>query len=61
MHNQKQAAELAISCAYNARSSTSRDVAAELWRMAKEYQAEAAKLDDTQGVDIGEPPRSLRD
>jgi hypothetical protein len=61
MHNNKQAAELAVMCAYNARSSTSRHVAAELWRMAEEYQAEAAKLDGTERVDIGEPPRSLRD
>jgi hypothetical protein len=61
MHNHKKAAELAVMCAHNARSSTSRDVADELWRMAKEYQAEAAKLDGTERVDIGEQPSSLRD
>jgi hypothetical protein len=60
MENYKQAAELAIMCAYNARSSMSRPVAAELWRMAKEYQEKAARLDCKQ-IDIGEPPRSLRD
>jgi hypothetical protein len=31
-------------CARNSRIATSRDVADELWRMAKEYQAQAAKL-----------------
>jgi hypothetical protein len=36
--------ELARLCARNSRSATSRDVADELWRMAKEYQAQAAKL-----------------
>ena len=61
MHNYKQAAELALMCAYNARSSTDREVTAELWRMAKEYQAEAAKLDGTEHVNLGEPPRSLGD
>jgi len=34
--------ELARMCARNARITTSRDVADELWRMAKEYQAQAA-------------------
>jgi hypothetical protein len=61
MENYKQAAELAIMCAYNARSSMSRPVAAELWRMAKEYQAKAAKFNCKRRVDIGEPPQSLRD
>jgi hypothetical protein len=36
--------ELASLCARNSRIATSRDVADELWRMAKEYQAQAAKL-----------------
>jgi hypothetical protein len=36
--------ELARLCARNSRIATSRDVADELWRMAKEYQAQAAKL-----------------
>jgi hypothetical protein len=36
--------ELASLCARNSRITTSRDVADELWRMAKEYQAQAAKL-----------------
>jgi len=36
--------ELARLCARNSRIATSRDVADELWQMAKEYQAQAAKL-----------------
>jgi hypothetical protein len=60
MENYKQAVELAIMCASNARSSMSRPVAAGLWRMAKEYQEKAARL-DCKHIDIGEPPRSLRD
>jgi len=36
--------ELATLCAHNSRIATSREVADELWRMAKEYQAQAAKL-----------------
>jgi hypothetical protein len=38
--------ELARMCARNARIMTSRDVADELWRMAKEYQAQAAEMGD---------------
>jgi len=33
-------------CARNARITTSRDVADELLRMAKEYQAQAAEMGD---------------
>ena len=36
--------ELARLCARNSRIATSRDVADELWRMAREYQAQAANL-----------------
>ena len=38
--------ELARMCARNARITTNRDVADELWRMAKEYQAKAAEMGD---------------
>jgi hypothetical protein len=38
--------ELARMCARNTRIMTSRDVADELWRMAKEYQAQAAEMGD---------------
>ena len=36
--------ELARLCSRNSRIATSRDVSTEFWRMAKEYQAQAAKL-----------------
>jgi len=44
--------ELARLCARNARITTNREVADELWRMAKEYQAKAATLGDF--PDIGD-------
>jgi hypothetical protein len=51
--------ELARMCARNARITTSRDVADELWRMAKEYQAQAAEMGDF--PEIGdEPPLGSR-
>jgi hypothetical protein len=42
--------ELARMCARNARITTSRDVADELWRMAKEYQAQAAEMGGKVGL-----------
>jgi hypothetical protein len=60
VHSHRQAAELALMCAYNARGAATHPVAAELWQMAKEYQAEAARLDRNQPVELGEPPRLLR-
>jgi len=45
--------ELARMCARNARITTSRDVADELWRMA--YQAQAAEMGDF--PEIGDEPR----
>ena len=36
--------ELASLCARNARITTSKDVADELWRMAREYRDQAARL-----------------
>lgn len=60
MHTYREAAELAIMCAYNARSAATRPVAAELWQMAKEYRAEAARLDRSRSVELGDPPRLLR-
>jgi hypothetical protein len=38
--------ELARMCARNARITTTREVADELWRMAKEYKAQAAEMGD---------------
>ena len=50
-------AELARICARNARKATgSKVVSAELWRMATEYQARAAKVDNNKTLDIGPPP-----
>jgi hypothetical protein len=58
MRNRDDAAELARICATNARAANSEPVATELWRMAREYQAEAAKLDIGNVLDIGEPTRA---
>ena len=41
-------------CARNAWTTTSSEVADELWRMAKEYQAQAAELGDF--PEIGDEP-----
>jgi hypothetical protein len=54
-----QAVELARECARHARLAISTEAAAELWKMAEEYQAEAAKLDGGQTSDIGPPPLRL--
>ena len=48
--------ELANICARHARGATNKDVAAVLWKMAEDYQAEAVKLDSGESPDIGEPP-----
>jgi len=53
-------AELARLCALNARLASSKEVAAELWAMAHEYQQEAAKLDGGPLPDIGTLPYWLR-
>ena len=44
MQTYKELKELAVMCAYNARTSTSTPVAVELWNMAEEYQRKAAHL-----------------
>ena len=48
--------ELALICAHQAHATANNRVAAELWRTAKKYQAEAAKLDSRRLGNIGEPP-----
>ena len=50
-------AELANICARHARCATNEAVAVVLSKMAKEYQAEAAKLDSGRSHEVGEPPR----
>jgi hypothetical protein len=57
MHTYSEALELAIMSARNARISTDKRVAQELWKMAQEYQAEAAQLGEM--PDIGNPPQGL--
>jgi hypothetical protein len=47
--------------ARNARSASTEQVARELWKMAQEYQAEAAKLGKGRVPDLGSPPYRLKD
>ena len=54
MQTYKELKELAIMCAYNARTSTSTPVAVELWNMAEEYQRKAGQLGPL--PDIGDAP-----
>jgi hypothetical protein len=60
VHTYKEAAKLAAICARNACSASTKAVAAELWRMAKEHQAEAARMGGKM-PDIGDPPLWLKD
>jgi hypothetical protein len=60
MQSYEQLVELAKLCANQSRVSFSKETAAELWRMAKEYQAEAAKLNGDKSPEIGKPPRWIR-
>jgi hypothetical protein len=46
MRTYEELLELASLCARNARISSDREVARELWKMAREYEVEAAKLDN---------------
>jgi hypothetical protein len=48
--------EFALICAHQAHVTASDRVAAELWRIAKIHEANAAKLRSMKPVDIGEPP-----
>jgi hypothetical protein len=49
--------ELAKECARQARFTANREVALELWRMAREYQTKAATLGKP--PEIGAPPTRL--
>jgi hypothetical protein len=51
--------ELAVMSARCARGASSKRVAQELWKIAQEYQAEAAKIDSDRVPDLGDPPRGL--
>jgi hypothetical protein len=44
----------------NARSASTKQAARELWKIAQEYQAEAAKLDNGRLPDLGDPPQGLK-
>ena len=59
MRTYGEALELATICARNARISSDKDVARELWKMAREYQAEVAKLDNGRLPELGNPPQGL--
>jgi hypothetical protein len=61
MRTYSEAAELARMCARNARASSEKRVARELWKMAQEYQAEAAKLDGGRLLDLGSAPQWVED
>jgi hypothetical protein len=54
MHTYSEVLELAIMSARNARLASTKQAARELWKIAQEYQAEAAKLGEV--PDLGEPP-----
>ena len=59
MHTYSEVLELAIMSARNARLASTKQAAQELWQIAQEYQAEAAKLGEV--PDIGDPPQGLED
>ena len=61
MRTYSEALELARMCARNAHTSSDKRVACELWKMAQEYQAEAAKLDDGKLPELGDPPRAAEE
>jgi hypothetical protein len=51
--------ELAVMSARSARLASNKQVARELWKIAQEYQAEAAKVDSDRMPDIGDPPQGV--
>jgi hypothetical protein len=59
MHTYSEAFELAVISAHNARITSDKPTARELWKMAQEYQAEAAQLGRM--PDLGDPPQGLED
>jgi hypothetical protein len=59
MRTYTEAVELAVMSARCARSASTKRVAQELWEIAQEYQAEAAKLNGGTPPDLGDPPRGL--
>jgi hypothetical protein len=59
MRTYSEALELAEMSARSARCASSKRVAQELWKIAQEYQVEAAKLNGGTLPDIGDPPQGL--
>jgi hypothetical protein len=51
--------ELAVMSARCARGASNKQTARELWKIAQEYQAEAAKLNGGKLPDIGDPPQGV--
>jgi hypothetical protein len=56
MPTYEKMAELARTCAKNAHIADRKDIAAALWKTARDYQAKAAKLNGGTPPDIGNPP-----
>jgi hypothetical protein len=61
MRTYEEAAKLARFCANQARIAPVRTPADEMWRLALEYQQQAAHLDSGKIPDIGEMPAKLSD
>ena len=61
MHTYSQALELALMSARNARFTSNKQTARELWKIAQEYRAEAAKIGDGGLPDLGDPPQGMED
>jgi hypothetical protein len=59
MRTYSEALEFAVMSARCARCASNNQVARELWKIAQEYQAEAAKLNGGTLPDIGDPPRGV--
>jgi hypothetical protein len=59
MRTYQEAATLARFCANQARLATVKTLAEETWRLALEYQQEAAKLDGGNLPEIGQKPAKL--
>jgi len=57
MRTYSEALDLAMMSAL----SSNQQVARELWKIAQEYQAEAAKLDNGRLPDLGNPPQGIED
>ena len=59
MHTYSEALELALISAHNARFTSNKKTARELWKMAQEYHAEAATLGNGKLPYVGPPPRGI--